>query len=67
MTHQVGANAPDFVPDHPAQRRHNKPSVSSADNLFEPLVFTKLQHFKSCTVKFETGQPSLKTQNSRPN
>ena len=56
MTHQVCANAPDFTQDHPVQRRPKKPSVSSADNLLEPMVFTKLQHFK-WTVKFETGQP----------
>ena len=56
MTHQVCANAPDFIQDHPVQRRPKKPSVSSADNLLEPMVFTKLQHFK-LTVKFETGQP----------
>ena len=56
MTHQVCANAPDFIQDHPVQRRPKKPSVSSADNLLEPMVFTKLQHFK-WTVKFETGQP----------
>ena len=62
MTHQVRANAPDFIQDHPIQRRHKKPSVSSADNLLKPMVFTKLQHFK-WTIKFETGQPFLKTQN----
>ena len=62
MTHQVRANAPDFIQDHPVQRMHNKPSVSSAENLLEPMVFTKLQHFK-WTVKFETGQPCLTTQN----
>ena len=56
MTHQVCANAPDFIQDHPVQRRPKKPSVSSADKLLEPMVFTKLQHFK-WTVKFETGQP----------
>ena len=57
MTH-----APDLIQDDPVQRRHKKPSVSSADNLLEPMVFTKLQHFK-WTLKFETGQPFLKTQN----
>ena len=62
MTHHVRENAPDFIQDHQVQRRPNKPSVSSADNLLEPMVFTKLQHFK-WTVKFETGQPLLKTQN----
>ena len=62
MTHQVCANAPDFIKDHPVQRRPKKPSVSSADNLLEPMVFTKLHHFK-WTVKFETGQQFLKTQN----
>ena len=56
MTHQACAKAPDFIQDHPVQRRPKKPSVSSADNLLEPMVFTKLQHFK-WTVKFETGQP----------
>ena len=62
MTHQVRANAPDFIQDRPVQRRPKKSSVSSADNLLEPMAFTKLQHFK-WTVKFETGQPFLKTQN----
>ena len=62
MTHQVCANAPDFIQYHPVQRRHNKPCVSSAEKLLEPMVFMKLQHFK-WTVKFETGQPFLKTQN----
>ena len=58
-----GAHAPDFIQDNPVQRRNNKPSVSSADNLLEPMgVFTKLQHFK-WTVKFETEQPFLKTRN----
>ena len=61
MTHQVRANAPDFIQDHPVQRSPKKSSVSSAD-LLEPMAFTKLQHFK-WTVKFETGQPFLKTQN----
>ena len=57
------ANAPDFIQYyHPVQGRPNKPSVSSADNLLEPVVFTKLQRFK-WTVKFETGPPFLKTQN----
>ena len=62
MTHQVRDNAPDFIQDHPVHRRPKNPSVSSADNLLEPWVFTKLQHFK-WTVKFESGQPLLKTQN----
>ena len=62
MMHQVRANAPDFIHDRPVQRRPNKSSVSSADNLLKPMEFTKLQHFKR-TVKFETGQPFLKTQN----
>ena len=62
MTHQVRANAPDFIQDHPVQRRPTKSSVSSADNLLEPMAFTKLQHLK-WTVKFETGQPFSKTQN----
>ena len=62
MTHQVRANAPDFIQDNPVQRRPKKASVSSADNLLELMVFTKLQHFK-WTVKFETEQPFLKTQN----
>ena len=62
MTHHVHANTPDFIQDHPVQRRPKKPNVSSADNLLEPMVFTKLQHFK-WTVKFETGQPLLKTHN----
>ena len=42
MTHQVRENPPDFIQDHPVQRRPKKPSVSSADNLLEPMVFTKL-------------------------
>ena len=62
MTHQVRANAPDFIQDHPVQRRPKKHSVSSTANLLEPIVFTKLQHFK-WTVKFETGPSFLKTQN----
>ena len=62
MTHQVRANAPYFIQDHPVQRRHKKPSVSSAENLLEPMVFTKLQYFE-LTVKFETGQPCLTTLN----
>ena len=62
MTHQVRANAPDFIQDHPVQRRPKKTGVSSADNLQEPMAFTKLQHFK-WTVQFETGQPFVKTQN----
>ena len=62
MTHQVRANAPDFIQDRPVQRRPKKPSVSSVDNMLEPMEFTKLQHFK-LTIKFETGQPFLKTQN----
>ena len=63
MMHQVRANAPDFIEDHPVQRRPKKPSVSSsAENLLEPMVFTKLQHLK-WTVNFETGQPFLKTHN----
>ena len=60
MTHQVRTNAQDFIQEHPVQRRPKKPSVSSADNPLEPMVFTKLQHFK-WTVKFETGPPLLKT------
>ena len=49
MTHQV--RAPEyFIQDHPVQRRPKKPSVSCAENLLEPMVFTKLQHFK-WTVK----------------
>ena len=62
MTHQMRANAPDFIQDHPVQRRPKKPSVSSSDNLLEPMVFTTLQHFK-WAVKFETGPPFLKTHN----
>ena len=62
MTHQVHANAPGFIHDHPVQRRPKKLSVSSAENLLEPMVFTTLQHFK-WTVKFETGPPFLKTKN----
>ena len=58
MTHQVCANASDFIQDNPVQRRPKKPSVSSADNLLEPMVFTKLQHFK-WTVKFETEDKQL--------
>ncbi len=50
MTHQVCADAPDFIKDHPVQRRPKKPNVSSTDNLLEPMVFTKLQLFK-WTVK----------------
>ena len=65
MTHQVCANAPGFIQDHPVQRRPKKPSVASADNVLEPMVFTNLQYFK-WTVKFETGQPLLKTQNCSP-
>ena len=61
MTHQVRANASDFIQDHPVQRRPKNPSVSSADNLLEPMVFTNFQHFK-WTVKFETGPPFSKTQ-----
>ena len=62
MTHQVRANAPDFIQYHPVQERPKKPNMFSADNLLEPMVFTKLQHLK-WTVKFETGQPLLKTHN----
>jgi len=62
MTYQMRANAPDFIQDDPVQRRPKKPSVSSADNLQEPMVFTKLQHF-NWRVQFETGQPFLMTQN----
>ena len=62
MTHKVQANGPDFIQDHPVQKRPKQPMVSIADNLLEPMVFTKLQHFK-WTVKFETGPPFLKTQN----
>ena len=65
MTHKVHANAPDFIQDHPVQRRSKSPSVSSVDNMLEPMAFTKLQHFK-WTVKFENGQPFLKTQYCSP-
>ena len=62
MTEGENNDAPDFIQDHPVQRSSMTPSVSSADNLLEPMVFKKLQHFK-LTVKFETGQPFFKTQN----
>ena len=57
MTH-----APDLIQYDPVPRRPKKASVSSTDNMLEPMVFTRLQHFK-WTVKFETEQPLLKTQN----